>query len=137
MPTTDASGAMTPSLTSRRTPAREAAEAGGVADLDRGRHRVGDDRSKAIETVGEVVGERGGAGGLDCRQTRHAVDQTGVPEIGEGLAEGGGVAEIAAGERDDVRDLPVELLEHLEDDRLLSLQAEGIHRVHEVNRIGR
>ena len=51
----------------------------------------------------------------------------------EAGGDGADVAEIAAGEDDDIRDLPVELLHDLERQRLLTFEAEAVHRVGEVD----
>ncbi len=84
-----------------------------------------------------MVGSEGpGAGGLDGGQLREAVDQADLVEFGQGLAEGAGVAEIAARKGDHVRHPPAELLHQLEDDGLLAFQAEGVDGVGEVDIVG-
>ena len=77
--------------------------------------------------------ERVGPGGVDHRQPRHAVDQAQLVQLVEGLAEGAGVAQVAAGDDDPVGHFPAEALQHPVHDRLLPFQAEGIDAVDQVD----
>src|SRR5690606_18743361 len=86
-----------------------------------------------IETRLEIAGEGRCSLGLDRRDARQAVDQANLVCLGERLAKGGGVAEVAAGQGDDVRRLPVEIREDLEDDGLLALRTKRVDRVGEVD----
>ena len=66
-------------------------------------------------------------------RSANARDQAQLVRLTERLSERRGVAEVARRERDPVRRLPSELLEKLEDDRLLSLDAERIDRVCQID----
>ena len=53
-------------------------------------------------------------------------------QLQEGLAERTGVAEVAAGDDDPVRDLPAQGLDDAVHDRLLAFEPEGIERVEQI-----
>jgi len=61
--------------------------------------------------VVDQIGERVGAGGVDDGHARDAVDQAELLEFAKGLAEGAGVAQVAAGDDDPVGNLPAEALD--------------------------
>ena len=77
--------------------------------------------------------ERVGAGRVDHRQPRHALDQPERLEFGKRLAEGARVAQVAARHDDPVGRLPRERLEHAEHDRLLAFEPERIDAVDQVD----
>ncbi len=95
------------------------------------------DRGELFEPGCMVGRERRRAGRLDDGQARQAVDQADRVQLDQRLAERGCVAEIATWQHDPVGRLPAALLEHLEDDRLLPLQAKGVDRVDQVDVVGR
>ena len=78
-------------------------------------------------------GQGVGAGGVDDGQARDAVDEAELFEFGEGLAEGAGVAEVAAGDDDPVGQFPAELFEDAVHDGLLAFEPEGVERVDQVD----
>ena len=55
------------------------------------------------------------------------------PQLTQRFSERRGVAKIAAGQHDPVRRIPVALIQHFENDGFLSLNAERIDRVEQVN----
>ena len=59
-------------------------------------------------------------------------DEAEGQEFGEGFAEGGAVAEVAAGDDDPVGDIPIEAFEDAVHDGFLAFEAEGVDGVHEV-----
>ena len=61
------------------------------------------------------------------------VDEAEAQQLVKRLAEGGRVAEVAAGNDQVVGHLPVELIEQLEHGGLLAFNAEGIDRVEEID----
>ena len=79
------------------------------------------------------LGKGIGSGGLHHDHARGAVDEAEAQQLVKGLAEGGGVAEVAAGNDEVVGGLPVELVEQLEHGGLLAFDAEGIDGVEEVD----
>ena len=103
----------------------------GVESLDeRGVHRA------AVPTQAAALDElvqRIGPGGIDHRQPRDAVDQAQLVQLVEGLAEGAGVAQVAAGDDDPVGHFPAQAFQHPVHDRLLPFQAEGIDAVDQVD----
>ena len=74
-----------------------------------------------------------GAGGVDDGQAGDPVDQAEMLELDERLAEGAGVAEVAAGHDDPVGRLPGQGLQDPVHDRLLAFEAERVDRVHQVD----
>ena len=76
-----------------------------------------------------------GAAPAACTAARrgHARDQPPLLRLAQRFPERGGVAEVARGQHDPVRRVPAELLQHLEDDRLLPLEAERVDRVEQVD----
>ena len=79
------------------------------------------------------VEERRGSSGLNYGEARHLVDEAELVQFAQGLAEGGGITQIAAGEDDPVGWIPVALIQHFDDDRLLAFDAEGVDGVQQVN----
>jgi hypothetical protein len=71
--------------------------------------------------------------GLGHADARLADDQPHVEQHVETFAQCGHVAQIAAGNDHPLGDLPVELLHDLERDGLLSLDAQAVHRVREID----
>ena len=98
-----------------------------------GDRRVGPAAVPAQAALLVQLVERVGAGGVDHGQPRHAVDQAELVQLGEGLAERAGVAQVAAGHDDPVGHLPAQAFEHAEHDRLLPFQPEGIDAVDQVD----
>ena len=105
----------------------------GVADFDGCGEGVGVGLGAEFPALLDELVERRGAFGLDDAEAREAGDEAEGVEFAEGLAEGGDVAEVSAGEDDPVGDLPVELIEHLDDDGFLAFDAEGVDGVEEVD----
>ena len=97
-----------------------------IADFDCGGDRFGVNWFPEIETMFEVRHKRGSARGLNGRDPGHAIDQPGRLQIHQRLAEGSSIPEIAAGKRNHIRRLPSELLQHFENDCLLTFDSEGI-----------
>ncbi len=79
----------------------------------------------------EVV-KRIGPGSVDNRHTRNPVNESQVGQFGEGLAEGAGIAEVAAGGDNPVGRMPLQAFEHAVHNRLLAFEAEGVQRVEQV-----
>ena len=77
--------------------------------------------------------ERVGPGGVDDRQPRGVLDQAQVHQLDERLAEGGRVAEVAAGHDDPVGHLPAQRLQDAVHDRLLAFEAERVDAVDQVD----
>ena len=70
-----------------------------------------------------------GLGDDDARQFR---DEAEVLHHPQPFAERGDVAEVAAGNDDDIRHFPVELLDDFDADGLLAFDPEGVHRIGQV-----
>ena len=81
----------------------------------------------------EELIQRVRAGGIDDRQTRDAIDEAQLFQLGERLAERARVAEVPARHHDPIGDFPVQTFEHSEHDRLLAFQPERVHAVAQVN----
>ena len=62
-------------------------------------------------------------------------DQPEVAHHEQAAAQGGDIPQVAAGDDDHVRDLPVELLDDLDADGLLSLDAQRVHGIGQVDRL--
>src|SRR5439155_881012 len=103
-----------------------------IADVDRRSGGLRVDPVAPREPLPEARSERGCARGLDGGEPWHARDETPVAGLTQRLAEGGRVAEVAGRQHDPLRRAPVELLQQLEHDRLLSLDPEGIDGVDQV-----
>ena len=56
-----------------------------------------------------------------------------VKQFAEGFAVCADVAEVAAGEDDPIGYIPIALIEHFDDDRLLAFDAEGVDRIQKIN----
>ena len=105
-----------------------------IADADGGGDGLGlGDGCEFVGAVAPELGEGIGSGGLHHDHARGAVDEAEAQKFVEGLAEGGGVAEVAAGNDEVVGGLPVELVHQLEHGGLLALDAEGIDGVEEID----
>ena len=104
-----------------------------IPNANRRRARLGAHADARREVLLICLREWRGASGLHGQESGNAVDQPETMRLVERLSERRRVAEIPRWQRDPVGRVPRKLLEHLEDDRLLSLDAERIHRVHEVD----
>ena len=105
-----------------------------VADLDRaGERLLRLHRTERLEArqVREVEGI--GVLGLGHRDAGQLLDEPERLHHEEALAERARVPEVAAGDDDPVRNLPVELLHELDGDGLLALDAEAVHGVGQVD----
>ena len=85
------------------------------------------------EVLAEAEVERIRAARLDGGEARHPVDPAGGKRLAQRLAERARVAEVAGGDDDPVGGLPLQVLQQLPDDRLLSFDAEGIDRVDQID----
>ena len=113
--------------------AHRAVVRGGVADPDRGGHRLGLDPVARAEALLEAPRERGRSRRLHRGEPGHPVDQSPLARLPQRLSEGGGVPQVARREHDPVRRTPGELLEQLEHDRLLALEPERVDGVEQVD----
>lgn len=82
--------------------------------------------------VGEGLGDRGRALGLDSGQHGHLVDPSDLLELGDGLVDGPDVGGIADGKDDPVGDIIPQLVHDLEQHGLLSLRPVRVDGVEEV-----
>ncbi len=105
----------------------------GVADFDGGGEGVGVGLGAEFPALLDELVEGRGAFGLDDAEAREAGNEAVGAEFAEGLAEGGHVAEVAAGKDDPIGDLPIELIEQFDDDGFLAFDAEGVDGVEEVD----
>ena len=89
----------------------------------------------AARTVGAVhqVVERRGAFGLNHGEARQLADEAELVQFAQSLAECRRIAEIAAGQNDPIRRSPIALVQHLDHDRLLSLDAERVDGVQQID----
>ena len=84
--------------------------------------------------TGEIAEiERVRVRGLGAGDAWEPVDQSQLAHHQQTFAQGAHVAQVSCGNDDPVWDLPVELLDNLDADRLLSLHAQRIHRVGQVD----
>src|SRR5579883_395241 len=97
----------------------------------RQRLRIGD--TAIFAALAPEFVERRRAFGLDHGQARHFSDKSEIAEFAQCFAESGRVAEIAAGQDDPVRRIPVALVQHFEDDRFLALDAKRVDGVEQVD----
>ena len=110
-----------------------ALDADRIADLDgHGERGLGGDRLE-VPVVEERPVQRIGPLGLGQADARQPLDQPELLHHREPLPERVHVAEVAAGDHHPVRHLPVELLDDLDGDRLLALDAQAVHRVGQVD----
>ena len=110
-------------------------KADGVADLDgAGECFLGLDWLEGFEITQVRTVERIGPLGLRDDDARQLGDQPEVLHHQQSLAQRRDVAEIATGDDDHVRRLPIELLDDLDADGLLALDPKRIHRVGQVER---
>ena len=106
-----------------------------VADLNgAGEGFLRPHRLKRFKAVFERAVKRIGVFRLRNDDAGQLGNQAEVAHHHQPLAERGNIAEVAAGNDDDVRRLPVELLDDFDADRLLAFHAQGIHRVGQVER---
>ena len=80
----------------------------------------------------EIV-ERRRAFRLNHRQPRHLPDEAELAQFAQRLSERRRVAEIAARQHDPIRRIPIALVQHFEDDRLLPFDAKRIDGIEQVN----
>src|SRR6478672_4016689 len=106
---------------------------GGIADANGRRRGFGAHTAARGEVVGEARGEGRSTRRLNGEKPRHSIDQSERVCFTERLSERGGVPEVARGESDPVGRLPAELLEQLEHDGLLPLDAERVEGIDEVD----
>src|SRR5689334_3246613 len=81
----------------------------------------------------KALREGGGAGCLNRGDPRRVSDEADLHRLSNGLPERRSVAKVSGREHDPVWRGPVQLLENLEDDRLLSLETEWVDRVEELD----
>src|SRR2546429_5932186 len=103
-----------------------------VADVDRAGDGVRLDTVTPREPLPETRREGSRPFGLHRREPRRVADEPPLARFGERLPERRRVAKVARGQHDPVRRRPVELLQQLEHDRLLSLDAKRVDRVEQV-----
>src|SRR6266566_336724 len=104
-----------------------------VADIDRGRDGLCFNGMKRAEAIQVALVKGVGACRLNRDDTREAVDQAKSMRTQQAHAQRRGVAKVACREHNPVRDMPGELLQQLEGERLLPEDAEGVERIEQVN----
>src|SRR6185312_9002560 len=109
------------------------APGGGIADADRRSPGVCGNGTHHAVGVHEPAVERIGSLGLNDADLRDARDEAQTVHLDEALAQRGGVGQVAAGNDDVVRYLPVELLKNLEGGSLLALKPIGVDRVEQID----
>ena len=77
--------------------------------------------------------KRRGAFGLDHSQSRDLADEAELAQFAQRLSECRRVAEIAAGQHNPIRRIPIALVQHFEDDRFLAFNAKRIDGIEQVN----
>ena len=80
----------------------------------------------------DQVGQRIGAGRVDNRHPGDALDQTQLFQFPEGLAEGAGITQVAAGHDDPVGYLPAEAFDDTIHDGFLPFEPERIERIEQI-----
>ena len=118
-----------PDLVQRLWPRHGIANANRRRQRFRIRHRMELARAATLP----ILIERSRMFRLNHRQPRQLVDQAQSLRLTQPLAERRRVAEVAAGQHHPIRHLPIALVQHLEHDRLLALDAERIHGVQQVD----
>ena len=107
---------------------------GGVADPDGGGHRLRLHACGARANPSAKLRANGAAPAActAARRGRRVISPHAL-RLAQRLPERGGVAQVAGRQHDPVRRIPAELLQHLEHDRLLPLEAERVDRVEQVD----
>ena len=85
------------------------------------------------ESLGKSLSKGGSACGLHCGEPRQPVYQAERLSLDQRFAECRSVTEVARREHDPVGRIPVQLMQQLEDDRLLPFDPKWIDRVQEID----